>query len=777
MSIQSAEDFDPTSSTPVFGSAVSQTKIQQQQQPNNDLGGTEKLLTPELAVNGQNNTTNNKTSDNLDNGNTESVKENTGASDSTDVHVNGQNGKTEVDTVPSVNATTKDNANPVVDSSSALEAANTIENPIQNNTLPTPSAEPTDSIASTATAPTDEPPLTGPEPGLTTSADIPKKDLSTMPTIKNDNSGPPAPGPPVETTSTPTSNDNVPASATAPEATVLAESTTTPEHKTKSPRGKAKSPIVSTPPTRQSSRSRKPASSSSQNEDDKQTAEEVQAPVTKKVESSPPPAPKRTKRQAATVATDAIQAGTSSAEEEEEAEAKDESDDEDAVPSDAEYDDDMKGSKSKKKRTPSPRKGGRGSGGGRGRKRVASSSPSTSKKKTATPKGKKSITSNDEQQMDVDKTEVTTTTTAAVAAPAAAPAPAASETVQTPPKRGRTSGSKKTPTSASTTPEPSGDYKRTHDEAFEESQNDLVLKLNQAVDFCKNKLLSNNEISLIQSEHTFNDVPFAEIATQQSDNIRPIQQILLTDYFLRASKLGIQTNILYTHDKIHPSLIDTAIGGQILLPENCRFLWSDMKNARLLVSEGTKYSFIVLDPPWANKSVRRKHPYNWSDFTDIKNLPVENLIERTKSSLICCWSTNCDKVEEFIKNELFTKWNCQYLTTWYWLKVTRSGEPVLDLTSLDKKSYETLILGYTGNDDDRFSSLKNTTKIICSIPALIHSTKPALHILFQDLINFPNNDIDHCLEIYARNLLPNFTSIGNEVLKHQSIDLFEEITI
>ncbi|CAF4361959.1 unnamed protein product, partial [Adineta steineri] len=212
MSIQSAEDFDPTSSTPVFGSAVSQTKIQQQQQPNNDLGGTEKLVTPELAVNGQNNTTNNKTSDNLDNGSTESVKENTGASDSTDVHVNGQNGKTEVDTVPSVNAATKDNANPVVDSSSAVEAANTIENPIQNNTLATPSVEPTDSIASTATAPTDEPSLTGSEPGLTTSADIPKKDLSTMPTIKNDNSGPPAPGPPVETTSTPTSNDNVPAS-------------------------------------------------------------------------------------------------------------------------------------------------------------------------------------------------------------------------------------------------------------------------------------------------------------------------------------------------------------------------------------------------------------------------------------------------------------------------------------------------------------------------------------------------------------------------------------
>ena len=37
----------------------------------------------------------------------------------------------------------------------------------------------------------------------------------------------------------------------------------------------------------------------------------------------------------------------------------------------------------------------------------------------------------------------------------------------------------------------------------------------------------------------------------------------------------------------------------------------------------------------------------------LRNLPVEHLIDRTRSSLICCWSTNCDKIEEFIKNDLF----------------------------------------------------------------------------------------------------------------------------
>ena len=35
--------------------------------------------------------------------------------------------------------------------------------------------------------------------------------------------------------------------------------------------------------------------------------------------------------------------------------------------------------------------------------------------------------------------------------------------------------------------------------------------------------------------------------------------------------------------------------------------------------------------------------------------------------------------------------------------------------------------------------------------------------MFQSLIQFPNDDTDRCLEVYARNLLPNFTSIGNEV--------------
>jgi hypothetical protein len=52
--------------------------------------------------------------------------------------------------------------------------------------------------------------------------------------------------------------------------------------------------------------------------------------------------------------------------------------------------------------------------------------------------------------------------------------------------------------------------------------------MEEAVNFCQNKLSSNNDTSLIQTEHTFNSIPFAEIATQHSDHIPSIQQILLT---------------------------------------------------------------------------------------------------------------------------------------------------------------------------------------------------------------------------------------------------------
>ena len=122
--------------------------------------------------------------------------------------------------------------------------------------------------------------------------------------------------------------------------------------------------------------------------------------------------------------------------------------DQDAVPSDMDDDDDVTMGKSKKKSS-SPRKSGRTSATG-SRKRGASSSPSvTAKKSKASPRGKKSITSAEESNMDVDNQAEPTT--AAVSSTA---------NTETPTKKPRTSGTRKTPTSTSSTPEASDEYVR-----------------------------------------------------------------------------------------------------------------------------------------------------------------------------------------------------------------------------------------------------------------------------------------------------------------------------
>jgi len=225
MSIQSVDDFDPSSSTTVFGSAVSQTKTQQQQQPINDLGGTEKLVTPpQPVVNGQNDTTNNKNSDNLGNGTTQSVNGNNSTTDSTDVHVNGQNENPSAETISS----TTDNVNSAEESVSKSGTSDSIENLSQKDPLPASSNEPTDTVTSTAPPPVDTPAPTEPEPALSTLTDDANEDLKSAVATN----APPVPAPPVETPTTSISNEDIPASATAPEATVLAESAT-PERKTK----------------------------------------------------------------------------------------------------------------------------------------------------------------------------------------------------------------------------------------------------------------------------------------------------------------------------------------------------------------------------------------------------------------------------------------------------------------------------------------------------------------------------------------------------------------
>ncbi|XP_062545368.1 uncharacterized protein LOC134211962 isoform X2 [Armigeres subalbatus] len=105
--------------------------------------------------------------------------------------------------------------------------------------------------------------------------------------------------------------------------------------------------------------------------------------------------------------------------------------------------------------------------------------------------------------------------------------------------------------------------------------------------------------------------------------------------------------------------------------------------------------------------------------------------------------------------------------SWFWTKVTEHGMPVCSFNETTKKQpYERLFIAVSSD-----SSIKNIPRerYIFSVPCAIHSNKPPLLDLFADLLP----ERPKCLELFARNVYPNFTSIGTEVLKLQNSRLFQ----
>nr|KAF6471814.1 methyltransferase like 4 [Molossus molossus] len=213
----------------------------------------------------------------------------------------------------------------------------------------------------------------------------------------------------------------------------------------------------------------------------------------------------------------------------------------------------------------------------------------------------------------------------------------------------------------------------------------------------------------------------------------------------------------------------TLMGQKYLVPPKSSFLLSDISCMHPLLNCKKTYDVIVMDPPWQNKSVKRSNRYSYLSPLQIKQIPVPKLA--APNCLVIIWVTNRQKHLRFVKEELYPLWSVEIVAEWHWLKITNSGEFVFPLDSPHKKPYEGLILG-------RFQGktalpLRNMLpipdhKLIVSVPCTLHSHKPPLAEVLKDYIK-PDGE---CLELFARNLQPGWTSWGNEVLKFQHVDYF-----
>ncbi|KAJ8277633.1 hypothetical protein GJAV_G00077870 [Gymnothorax javanicus] len=230
-----------------------------------------------------------------------------------------------------------------------------------------------------------------------------------------------------------------------------------------------------------------------------------------------------------------------------------------------------------------------------------------------------------------------------------------------------------------------------------------------------------------------------------------------------------------SENPLHHAREVLLMGERYLLPPNCCFLLSDVTRMHPLVNYGKKFEAIVLDPPWENKSVKRSNRYSFLPSSQLKQLPIPHL--SAFGCVVATWVTNRQKHLRFVREELYPHWGVEVQAEWIWVKVTRAGEFVFPLDSPHKKPYEMLVLGiFRGNAEEEFSGPTVSEepalpehRLIVSIPSVLHSHKPSISEVLKEYLG-PD---PACLELFARNLQPGWTSWGNEVLKFQHLSYFD----
>lgn len=202
------------------------------------------------------------------------------------------------------------------------------------------------------------------------------------------------------------------------------------------------------------------------------------------------------------------------------------------------------------------------------------------------------------------------------------------------------------------------------------------------------------------------------------------------------------------------------------IPEAAEYLHGSLQDtSQRLCGSAPAFDLMILDPPWPNRSARRKA----NSYATVSNLfDMHALLEHVPVSshlkpagLVAVWITNRSSILDFMTaaSGLFASWGLELVAEWNWVKVTAFGEPIYDVDSVWRKPWEKLLIAKRIGVP---TPAGLGSKTILAVPDL-HSRKPNLRGLFEDILgsNF------RCLEVFARNLTAGWWCWGNEVLHFQ----------
>ncbi|XP_044006093.1 N(6)-adenine-specific methyltransferase METTL4 [Aphidius gifuensis] len=208
-----------------------------------------------------------------------------------------------------------------------------------------------------------------------------------------------------------------------------------------------------------------------------------------------------------------------------------------------------------------------------------------------------------------------------------------------------------------------------------------------------------------------------------------------------------------------------------VFPNDCKFYCYDVRLISKKIDLINQYDFVLMDPPWWNKFIRRKKEtkasYEMMYNDELVDIPIAKLL--TKTGIVGIWCTNAKSHLNHIVDVMLPAWGMKVVATWYWVKVTQLGDPICDFNyKMGKQPYELLIFGARVENND----VKIPDQwLLVSVPSSVHSHKPPLTEIMEPYL--PKNP--NCLEIFARYLLPRWTSWGLEVLKFQNMMLYNSI--
>ncbi|KAF2162670.1 hypothetical protein M409DRAFT_26908 [Zasmidium cellare ATCC 36951] len=186
------------------------------------------------------------------------------------------------------------------------------------------------------------------------------------------------------------------------------------------------------------------------------------------------------------------------------------------------------------------------------------------------------------------------------------------------------------------------------------------------------------------------------------------------------------------------------------------------------------FDFILLDPPWPNRSVKRTYQTPGAGYAisnsldDVYDLLLKMDLDMlmAEDCLVGMWITNKQAIRELVLGEdgVFDQWGVELVEEWIWLKTTVYGETVTPVESAWRKPYEILLLGRKQRRGGAASGDVTDVKRRCivAVPDL-HSRKPCLKELIEPLMPDPKDY--RALEVFARHLVAGWWSWGNKCTK------------